>query len=324
MAVVDAEVTPNTATPTTEMSVEPAAEQQPTPPTLPAEPATLPAEPAKTLEEKPHKASTKRASGTRSPAQKLLGKVPTPSRSPRANEAIKMASSAVGGADRFGASALGPEPWGADAEKPAVPAAKGGYREWLQARGQQAMQRSLMQGGGRHQGMPASPVPPAACPGPLLTTSAGTAPQVHLQRWFGPGGLDYSATGGSQPAVAFSACGRPPLLLPGIAPAGQLAYSAPATPLSAQPSPLASPLAFGTLSQMSPVGDGSTTASLGTQPPTPTSAGSWQEGSANATQQKECNQEELMTMLMPGGLGGLDSHQLAEQLRAVAPCSYED
>lgn len=288
-------------------------------PTSPKSAAALPTIfEGKRLEEEDKKAASAPTTGTRSPTHKLLAKVPTPVRSPRSDD---ITSKNAGAADRSSANARGPEPWGA-----ADVAAKGGYREWLQARGQQAMQRSLMQGapGARQQGAPSPPVSPAACPavaGVLAAPAAG--PQVHLQRWFGAGGLELSPANSPQSAVAFSS--RPPVLLPGTA--SPLSYAAPAAPLNGQPSPLG----FGALSQPTLTYHSSTapTAAFGvpTQPPTPTMASNWPEGSAAAAQQsgqKECNQEELMALLTPGGLNGLDSIQLAAQLRAVAPCSYED
>eukprot|EP00411_Alexandrium_monilatum_P032502 CAMPEP_0175354756 /NCGR_PEP_ID=MMETSP0095-20121207/13121_1 /TAXON_ID=311494 /ORGANISM="Alexandrium monilatum, Strain CCMP3105" /LENGTH=317 /DNA_ID=CAMNT_0016652413 /DNA_START=68 /DNA_END=1021 /DNA_ORIENTATION=- len=231
----------------------------------------------------------------RSPTQRLLAKVPTPVRSPKSTDAMH--------------KGLGPEPWSAadSAVLPATSAAKGGYREWLQARGQQAMQRSLMQGlspGGRSQAPPPPPASPAPCPGALagvLSVPSGPA-QVQLQPWFGPGA-----------ALPPAGCGRPAMLLPGC--------SATATPLSGQQSPMA----FGSLSHggCTPTSAASSPAAafglcIQPQPVMATAAAAINQPPA------ECNQQELMAALMPGGFSGLDCQQIAEQLRAAAPCCYDD
>lgn len=356
--------------------VMPLAATTPAPPLLPPvlppaalqPPAALP-----TIDEEKRlgAAASKKASAAegpaRSPAHAVLTKVPTPVRSPKAMDLPNDTTprSQGGGpvdSSRFSmpSPARGPEPWGLQAPAASV-AAKGGYREWLQARGQQAMQRSLLQGSSPANRTQASvpppahpPSAPAPCPGAVsgVLSSLGAPPaapaappqpqmvtwgvagDLQMQQWFGAPNVEMSPMGGQQAPLGFGGCGQQSLVLPGCGQQSPLAFSSACqqsagAPMSGQQSPMAY-------------------SACGQQASLPFTGGNCQQGMATpiASQQspiafggicqqnigvpsgqqtpKECNQSELMAALMPGSLSGMDGEQLAAQLRAAAPCCYDD
>lgn len=260
--------------------------------------------------------------------------------------------------------ALGPEPWGLpDASLPPTPqhGAKAGYREWLQARGQMAMQRSL--------GSTARPQHSSTAPGqsshvpvplPLATAVPGPAPSVNwgsmqgdMQlQWFSPAAASQDLTpvgagAAQQPALGFGVCSQPTLMLPGCpqtpvangclqqsltGPQSAQVYGPPtpvATPMGCSQ---ASPMAFAGCHPSTPVSSHPSTAHYSFFPQGPeTPVAGQQELLAPIVPQQDllppqedCEQEQLMAAVMPEGFSGLDKETIAQRLRAAAPCSYDD
>jgi len=293
----------------------------------------------------------------------LLSMVPSPTRSPKSGTGelstsleSPTTSNRVGNTETnafllpsHGSS--GPEPWGLpDPLQPPTPqhGAKAGYREWLQARGQMAMQRSLGGTAGRPP-LPstatgqASSVPPtlplaAVTPGPTLPVSCspwgGMQGDVQLQ-WYGaptasPEMSPCTPGAGSAP-LGFGVCNQTQLMLPAcsqtsvafgclqqspMTPVGGGMQGAPVynqqTPVASSmacSSPMASHMAFG-----------------GCLPPTPVRATSIaaQNEVLLQTATENDEQEQLMAAVMPEGFSGLDKETIAQQLRAAAACTYED
>lgn len=250
-------------------------------------------------------APAQRKGGVMLPREALL-RLPTPSRTPppRHESTYEASYPPVPPLPGSSGPQLGPEPWGVS-DSSASTSARGNYREWLQARGQQAMQRSIYGGG---NGMPGTPtsghmtptsghMTPQAKPAALLGTvplnaspphkALGQVPSVPspvASQWaqqagmpqFGPG-LDVfgSASCGAQP-FASGACSPQMLGSAGCATQG---FSFPTNP------------------QMPPVCVNS--------------------GNAYSRQQ------DLVAHLMPE-LMMMDREVLAEQLRMAAPCCYDD
>mmetsp|Transcript_19538 Transcript_19538/g.31243 ORF Transcript_19538/g.31243 Transcript_19538/m.31243 type:complete len:504 (-) Transcript_19538:162-1673(-) len=116
-------------------------------------------------------------------------------------------------------SPKGPEPWGlSDAAASQAPQSKGGYREWLQARGQQAMTRSLHTPNGP-SGSPVgsplahSPLPPAS---PLATTIASSVAGGPLACY--PGTSTAAPCVGVVPPMPNMRMGQPPVPLAPLQP----------------------------------------------------------------------------------------------------------
>jgi len=171
----------------------------------------------------------------------LLSMVPTPARAAKSSSeetksgkelSKSLESSPVSKRGSAGV-ALGPEPWGLP-DSSSLPlahqhGAKAGYREWLQARGQIAMQRSLgstarpqhsatAPGQGSH--MPA-PLPLAsAVPGPSSPVNWGNMQGDMQLQWFSAAAPSQDMTpvaagAAQQQALGFGVCSQQPLMLPG-------------------------------------------------------------------------------------------------------------
>jgi len=291
--------------------------------------------------------------------------VPTPTRSPKSRTGEVGTSLESSPASKRGGNketnafhmpprgSSGPEPWRLpDPSQPPTPqhGAKAGYREWLQARGQMAMQRTLG-GTARPPPLPstatgqASPVPvplplAAVTPGPTSPVSwggmQGCSGDVQLQ-WFGapapsPEMSPVAAGAGQQPAMGFGVCSQPHLMLPGCSQTSVAFFGCPQqslmTPVGGgmqgatvynQQTPVATPMAC---SQASPMA--SHMAFGGCLPPTPapeTPVAALQELLAP---NDNSEQEQLVAAVMPEGFSGLDKETIAQRLRAAAPCSYDD
>jgi len=254
---------------------------------------------------------------------------------------------------------LGPEPWGLpDASLPPIPqhATKAGYREWLQARGQMAMQRSLgstarpqhstttvslSEASGQSSHMPA-PLPLAsALPGPASPVNWGNMQGDMQLQWFSTGVPSQDVTpvvagAAQQPALGFGMCSQPTLMLPGTGAQSAQVYGPPtpvATPMScSQASPMSSHMAFAGCHPSTPVSGHPSAAHFSFFPQGPeTPISGQQELLAPVAPQQEllppqegCEQEQLMAAVMPEGFSGLDNETIAQRLRAAAPCSYDD
>jgi len=272
----------------------------------------------------------------RSPVHLLLSKVPTPTRSPCASDFAAEATAARGAGGQSPASSRfgmppqrGPEPWClSDPLAPAPPTPKGCYREWLQARGQQAMQRSVLNGqqpatGARQQvPQPSLPLPQqqaVALQAATWAVSGEASPMVQLQHWLAAGTEMSPVAAHQQSPVAFGTCGqqRPTLTL---GPAGCGHQLSQVGVGAGQLSPAAfgacgpQGAAFGACQQ------GSATPLAGQQ--SPTAFGICQPGAQSPAQER--SQQEILAALVPGGFSRLNGEQLAEQLRAAAPCCYDD
>lgn len=307
------------------------------------------------------------------PSTHSLLTVPTPGRSPKSSSEVGASlenspASQKGGdvetnvfympqhGDRSpsgaAGSTMGPEPWGLPDAAAPQPGTKAGYREWLQARGQLAMQRSL--GGNARQQPPTlaagqvSTVPAqlqlaTSAPGPSSPVSWGNMQGDMQLQWFStpaPTGTGQSST------LGFGGCSQPPLMLPGcpqtpvgygcpqqssMNPMGSGPVSAPVygpqtpvgTPLAcSQASPLASHMAFTGCHPSTPVSSLPTAAHFSFFPQGPeTPVADQQE---LLPPQESCEQEQLMAAVLPEGFSGLDKETIAQRLRAAAPCSYDD
>lgn len=241
------------------------------------------------------------------------------------------------------AKAAGPEPWAlnSDACAGAAPRAKDGYRERLQARGQDAVSRSLMPKG--PLGALPGPPPPAAPAGPSAMLGPYFAPPVSP-----PGGGAAGCL--AAPAATFnqSPAAQPvpqPVADPtywGVPNDGRCWWATPgmdapyltAPPqVGTQPAPQAPPMMYCGQQQQHPLVDCMQAVAIGTEPQifvnqqvmsmppmhdvglqsvpsTPSPAGS--------------DQAHLMSLLMPDAQA-LSPEQLAAQLRdAAAVGQYDD
>lgn len=295
----------------------------------------------------------------------LLSMVPSPARSPKSrtgevSSSLESSPTSKRGGNketnafhlpsRGSSGATGPEPWGLpDPLQPPTPnhGAKAGYREWLQARGQMAMQRSL--GGtarpplpstatGQANSVPATLPLAAVTPGPTSPVSCspwgGMQGDVQLQ-WYGaptasPEMSPCTPGAGAAP-LGFGVCNQTQLMLPGcsqtsvafgcpqqspMTPVGGGMPSAqvynPQTPVASSmacSSPMASHMAFGGCLPPTPA------------PETPIAA---QQEILLPTPTENNEQEQLMAAVMPEGFSGLDKETIAQRLRAAATCTYED
>mmetsp|Transcript_100856 Transcript_100856/g.200363 ORF Transcript_100856/g.200363 Transcript_100856/m.200363 type:complete len:356 (+) Transcript_100856:58-1125(+) len=308
------------------------------------------------LVEEEHRLASKKASALealpRPSTHNLLTMVPTPVRSPKSSSEDMGTSLENSPASKQGGnveanvfympqhgSALGPEPWGLpDASLPPVlqPGAKAGYREWLQARGQMAMQRSL--GGTARPPLPSTaPLPLAAVtPGPTSPVSwGGMQGDVQLQ-WYSapapsPEMSPVAAGAGQQPALGFGVCSQPQLMLPGCS-QSSVAFGCPqqspmtsvgsglqGTTVYNQQTPVASPVAC---SQASPMASHMAFGGCLPSSPAPETPVAVQQEVLAPNENSE--QEQLMAAVMPEGFSGLDKETIAQRLRAAAPCSYDD
>jgi len=293
----------------------------------------------------------------------LLSMVPTPARAAKSSSeetksgkelSKSLESSPVSKRGSAGV-ALGPEPWGLQ-DSSSLPlahqhGAKAGYREWLQARGQIAMQRSLgstarpqhsatAPGQGSH--MPA-PLPLAsAVPGPSSPVNWGNMQGDMQLQWFSAAAPSQDMTpvaagAAQQQALGFGVCGQQPLMLPGgclqspMQPVGTGPQSAqvygPQTPVAtpmgcSQASPMASHMVSGHPSAAH--------YSFFPQGPETPVAGQLELLAPVVPQQElippqeGCEQEQLMAAVMPEGFSGLDKETIAQRLMEAAPCSYDD
>jgi len=290
----------------------------------------------------------------------LLSMVPTPNRSPKQRTGDVSTSLESSPASKRGGTketnafhmsargSSGPEPWGLpDPSQPPTPqhGSKAGYREWLQARGQMAMQRSLGGTSSRPPCLPSTatgpsssvpaPLPLAAVtPGPTSPVSwGGMQGDVQLQ-WFGAPSPEMSpvaAGAGQQPAMGFGVCNPPQLMLPGCSqtsaafgcpqqsPMTPVAGGLQGTPVYNQQTPVASPMAC---SQLTPMA--SQMAFGGVLPPTPAPDTPVAAQPELLAPSENNDQEQLMAAVMPEGFSGLDKETIAQRLRAAAPCSYDD
>jgi hypothetical protein len=153
----------------------------------------------------------------------ILHALPTPSRGRASLQAAELASAAT----TVRSGAKGPEPWN-HSSTASQPGQRGGYRELLQLRGQQAMQRSLKQGlvnrttaqaspsGGTAS--PVSQMPSQASPPAMPWSPAAAASGLQLQQWLGAQALVSSATQqpqmvpgcGQQLPLVFGGCPQTP------------------------------------------------------------------------------------------------------------------
>lgn len=340
--------------------------------------------------EEEHRLASKKASALealpRPSTHSLLTMVPTPVRSPKSSsedvgtslenspaskqggnvEANVFYMPQPGDCSPCGAagSALGPEPWGLpDASLPPAPqpGVKAGYREWLQARGQAVMQRSLG-GNARHQSSSAaagqaSPAPAqlqlaTAAPGPSSPVSWGSMQGDMQLQWFStPAPTDMSpvaAGAGQMSAMGFGVCSQSPPMLPGC-PQTPVGYGcpqqtsmptmssgprpapvyAPQTPVgSPLASPMASHMAFAGCHPSTPVASHPSAAHFSFFPQGPETPVAGQQELLPPHEllppQENSEQENLMAAVLPEGFSGLDKETIAQRLRAAAPCSYDD
>mmetsp|Transcript_43057 Transcript_43057/g.82540 ORF Transcript_43057/g.82540 Transcript_43057/m.82540 type:complete len:382 (+) Transcript_43057:63-1208(+) len=334
------------------------------------------------LVEEEHRLASKKASALealpRPSTHNLLTMVPTPVRSPKSSSEDMGTSLENSPASKQGGnveanvfympqhgdrspssatgSALGPEPWGLpDASLPPVlqPGAKAGYREWLQARGQLAMQRSL---GGNARNQPssaaagqASPVPAqlqlaTAAPGPSSPVSWGNMQGDMQLQWFStpaptPEMSPVAAGTGQSSALGFGVCNQSPLMLPGCpqTPVGYgcpqqtsmptMSSGPPSAPVYGPQTPVGSPLAashmaFAGCPPSTPVSNHPSAAHFSFFPQGPETAIAAQQ--ELVPPQESCEQEQLMAAVLPDDFSGLDKETIAQRLRAAAPCSYDD
>lgn len=297
-------------------------------------------------------------------------RLPTPARGQASN--ISSSANSNGAISARSSGSKGPEPWGlpsaaagpaGSCELPAPPQQQpqpwgaaeqsGGYRERLQARGQQAMRLSQRQqqqqpgcagplGTGGLTLAPSAPppaytptagvppppptaapsAPPAApaCPGGPPSPANAACPWAmlgavqQLQQWFGTAGMQSGMQqvgmmpNGSQQASLMPGCNPQSLMLGGgCSPA---ALQLPAG--SCGPSPMGSPTNASELSF--PVTPAAAMSGGGR---TPLMVGTPCAGACSPSQ------EELMATLMPDAFC-LDRSQIEAQLRAAAPCIYDD
>eukprot|EP00421_Protoceratium_reticulatum_P066562 CAMPEP_0168411626 /NCGR_PEP_ID=MMETSP0228-20121227/28296_1 /TAXON_ID=133427 /ORGANISM="Protoceratium reticulatum, Strain CCCM 535 (=CCMP 1889)" /LENGTH=354 /DNA_ID=CAMNT_0008425375 /DNA_START=62 /DNA_END=1126 /DNA_ORIENTATION=+ len=277
----------------------------------------------------------------------ILRALPTPSRSRAALQASRGQAAPADMTARSGAR--GPEPWSLQGGA-AQPGAAGGYRELLQLRGQQAMQRSLRQGpaGSRPPAAPAaalpaspagtaaSPVAVQGCPGPAvppplpwpLPSNAGSmASDLQLQQWLG---AQMTNSVAQQMSLVLGSCHQlPPSPLASQHSPAAFGQQSPAAFTSCQPPALSSPfgeqqapLVFGLCQQapMTPVASQQAPLTPVAAQQTPAAFPDAEEGSA-ATPVHDA--QKLMATLMPDA-SCLNYEQIAEQLRAALPCSYDD
>jgi len=238
------------------------------------------------------------------------------------------------------ASALGPEPWGLpDASVPPAPqpGAKAGYREWLQARGQLVMQRSL---GGNARPQPssaavgqASPVPAqlqlaTAAPGPSSPVSWGSMQGDMQLQWFSTPAPtpDMSPVGCPQTPVGYGCPQQTVMPTMSSGPPSATVYG-PQTPVGSplacsQASPMASHMAFAGCHPSTPVSSQTSAAHFSFFPQGPETPVAGQQ--ELLPPQESCEQEQLMAAVLPEGFSGLDKETIAQRLRAAAPCSYDD
>mmetsp|Transcript_101663 Transcript_101663/g.282989 ORF Transcript_101663/g.282989 Transcript_101663/m.282989 type:complete len:329 (-) Transcript_101663:27-1013(-) len=195
----------------------------------------------------------------------------------------------------------GPEPWGlSDPSVPAPPAQRGGYREWLQARGQQAMQRSRLRScAPPPPGAPPSALPPAVSLAP--PPPPGAAPVLGLEAVAGcqaPGGWSPAVAARSPTAMALPL--QPPLqLAPGC---GQQAVATCCGQHQVMmEATQGGPPFYGAYQQVPVASPAQSPVSCGGSP----------------------TGQDLMARFMPEAFA-MDRDQLAEQLRAATPCCYDD
>lgn len=297
----------------------------------------------------------------KSPGHSILNRLPTPVRSPKSTEyldgsPVQHAQFQSGmGENRFCLSptasmqqgARGQEPWGAGENFAAPQTQKGGYREWLQARGQQAMQRTF----GPGQNASARPPMPIAAgqQGATGIMEALTAPSSQVTSWGSPNDMPM------QQCYGTSALDLSPMMYDSSSP--HLSYQqGSVTPVNCQQTqqltffpgsttPVNSqqaPISFFGCQQGPPTPPMTPMAAMGfnacQQPPLPSvnSQANFstcpQEPPALVNDDqiiKTCSsnslsQEDLIATVMPEAFA-LDREQIAQQLRAAADsCVYED
>lgn len=218
------------------------------------------------------------------------------------------------------ASPKGPEPWGLPAEAataPAPSANKGGYREFLQARGQQAMQRSSQMPplvpGSRLPGQAGAVPPPPAVPAPGVAgfmPMPGSAPSPQMAQCYAG---DMSPMSQMSPTSWYGAPSfdmpPSPMMQQQVQGMGQ-----PFSPCMQQQSPMAQ----GGNSFMMPGQQGFMTPT-GCPPQPACMPGGEQQ------QSRQWGQEQLQALLMPEA-SFLDRDQVAQQLKAAAEAQgcYDD
>jgi len=309
---------------------------------------------------------------TRLSTHSLLSMVPTPSRAAKSSseetrsgkEVSKSLESSPVSKRGSAGLARGPEPWGLpDSSLPPAQqhGAKAGYREWLQARGQMAMQRSLGSTARPQHATPALLPLATAVPGPTSPVNWGNMQGDMQLQWFSTAVpsqdmTPVSAGAAQQQALGFGVCSQPTLMLPGctqtpVANGGCLQQNpmqpvgtpqsaqvyGPQTPVAtpmgcSQASPMASHMAFPGCHPSTPVSGHPSTAhySFFPQGPETPVAGQLELLAPVASQQEllppqeDCEQEQLMAAVMPEGFSGLDKETIAQRLMEAAPCSYDD
>jgi len=219
----------------------------------------------------------------------LLRSLPTPSRSrmqpPRA---ALPSSSPTNGTSR------GPEPW--DLPNPEASSQSSSYRELLQLRGQQAMQRSRVRD---------------IAPTPAPATPARLAPIMEVPN----------------PALGTNTSCSAPLMMPPNAwlPLQQAWFVDGAVPQQQAVHQMQAPCPVEQLCGAGASGSGqhmpviTVPCNAGCQYSPPVTP---QASAAASSCSSPWSPQEMMTTLM--GSGAFDEQQIAEALRAAAPCEYED
>jgi len=226
--------------------------------------------------------------------QSTLRNVPTPS---RGKNGLARKDSAELNSSPVGSNAV-LAPWDL---KPAEAVANGqsAYREMLQMRGQQAMQRSRLR--------TTLPTPPPASPARLM-------PIVEMQ---GADHSTYSSHAAAPASPWMGTCSLPTGAFFMDASTRQQALpQVPPLPVPSVLEQLCGPGADGTAS-MSTVSP-NMPFPQGTPPVTPHSS------TTTAACESPCTPQELMHTLMGSGAFAFDDQQIAEALKAAAPCVYDD
>lgn len=215
-------------------------------------------------------------------------------------------------------NARAPEPWALPSESAAsgLHEVRTNYRERLQARGQQAMNRSLGASSPVH--LPASPVATVPCVSQMPNAGLlGPVPPL-------PQPAPPPAWGGDVQSPWFAPPtpeAQPPPMIPGLCRQGSLG-----TDILGQQSP------HGDGYQMMRCGQGIMSPHTGSSQSTtasPMGAAFGMAGLANAQpiqspqSSGSISHDQMMAAMLPWSLG-LDNEHLAAQLKAAANCCYED